>query len=570
MFQLLDVCEQVRQKWQKAEADLEGVRRIQLTYENELAQARVENKELKCQLVESRSIVAGLIAGRTELERDRALLASQVDMVRDLLRDDVNLLPEYSRKKLQFLNNRPSAAVLPRNQSCSIMDISYDRTEESLDESELMEQHGGRNEFCGGKRSISLTRLVPTAPGAADIEHLEQTPRKRSRDDMHIPINNGRLSPSGVGYLAAGRRSPLNRSFSEPNNVGGFLQVPGISSMKSNADLATLSPATAAGTGRRHTFITKTTLKTEYCDYCEKRFHFAATTYRCEVCKLICHSECRELAMLPCIARGTPTTKNQRGRLVDFVPKDPPMVPGLIVHCINEIERRGLNTIGLYRIPGMETQVVELYEKFLYGRSMPNLRQVTDINILTSCVKKFLQQLLEPLIPSTSRAEFIKAAIMKEEGRDASLLFHQSIVELPQPNRDTLAFLMIHLQKVADYSDDNKMTIPNLAKVFGPTAIGGIMANLETASQELPKMEAVMKGLLELPPDYWGRFLSKESAPLMGNMAAAAAASAIFDNNHNQGACAAAFGPSGYGTTPKSSGYKTRNHQRKFFNPPWK
>lgn len=28
------------------------------------------------------------------------------------------------------------------------------------------------------------------------------------------------------------------------------------------------------------------------------------------------------------------------------------MVPNVIVHCVNEIERRGLTTIGLYRVPG--------------------------------------------------------------------------------------------------------------------------------------------------------------------------------------------------------------------------
>lgn len=36
------------------------------------------------------------------------------------------------------------------------------------------------------------------------------------------------------------------------------------------------------------------------------------------------------------------------------------MVPSLIVHCVNEIEKRGLNEVGLYRVPGSEREVRNL------------------------------------------------------------------------------------------------------------------------------------------------------------------------------------------------------------------
>lgn len=34
-----------------------------------------------------------------------------------------------------------------------------------------------------------------------------------------------------------------------------------------------------------------------------------------------------------------------------------PMVPSLIVHCIREIESRGLGEVGIYRVPGSERDV---------------------------------------------------------------------------------------------------------------------------------------------------------------------------------------------------------------------
>ena len=48
---------------------------------------------------------------------------------------------------------------------------------------------------------------------------------------------------------------------------------------------------------------------------------------------------------------------------------------------------------------------------------------------------------------------------------------YQCISELPQANRDTLACLMLHLQKVAQ-SPDTQMSFANLAKVLGPTIVG--------------------------------------------------------------------------------------------------
>jgi len=244
------------------------------------------------------------------------------------------------------------------------------------------------------------------------------------------------------------------------------------------------------------------------------------------------------------------------------------MIPGLIVHCANEIESRGLTSIGLYRIPGATAQVSQLYDKFLYsGVAIPDL-SVEDINVLASCVKKLLLQLSEPIIPSSARAKFIEAGNMTYNGRNASSLFQKSIAKLPQPNRDTLAFLILHLQKVANYSTVNKMTISNLAKVFGPTVIGATpisvgstTINLEDAMQELSRMEAVMKGLMELRSKYWASFLSEDRENT------AAANSPAFDSNSVQGASAYTNTPDGNGTMPKFFGFKRRNQHRSFNSP---
>lgn len=46
------------------------------------------------------------------------------------------------------------------------------------------------------------------------------------------------------------------------------------------------------------------------------------------------------------------------------------MIPALIIHCVMEVEDRGLNEVGIYRVPGSERDVralkVKLVEKNLF------------------------------------------------------------------------------------------------------------------------------------------------------------------------------------------------------------
>ncbi len=74
-------------------------------------------------------------------------------------------------------------------------------------------------------------------------------------------------------------------------------------------------------------------------------------------CKMTTHKECRDQAQLPCVPRiATPKTPssggNQNQRLADFCPADPPMIPGIIIHCVIALEQRHLDFEGLYRVPG--------------------------------------------------------------------------------------------------------------------------------------------------------------------------------------------------------------------------
>jgi Rac GTPase-activating protein 1 len=84
-------------------------------------------------------------------------------------------------------------------------------------------------------------------------------------------------------------------------------------------------------------------------------------------------------------------------------------------------------------------------EKFLRGKGVPNLSNI-DIHVICGAIKDFLRSLLEPLVTHTLWQDFVKAALTCDRD-DARAAMIQAISELPQPNRDTLAFLVLHLQR---------------------------------------------------------------------------------------------------------------------------
>ena len=64
----------------------------------------------------------------------------------------------------------------------------------------------------------------------------------------------------------------------------------------------------------------------------------------------------------PCIPvshnTGTPVSKSGLVQLSELCPvNETPQIPGVVIHCVNEIETRGLSQEGVYRICGTEKQV---------------------------------------------------------------------------------------------------------------------------------------------------------------------------------------------------------------------
>ncbi|KRZ33172.1 DNA primase small subunit [Trichinella pseudospiralis] len=523
-------------RWHSIEEENNSLLNLNRRYEQEVEGNRKKVKELKAELMEARSQIAALMAGKQALASEKQCLEDQIELVREMLKDDENAIPEKSRKRLQFLTEKSryensKCSTDEQGSVASTTGIDYDQTDDSLDRKVtfLPTSKPGRKTSINlqRKRSRSAGRVEPSAPPLEEDD--QYLCKKRSKDDMQIDhakpatiITKTTLTVpcsviSGMPEVktTTTRRMSMNKSASEPHLLEFTPTLSAVhpNLLKSQPTLGQTpaTPKTPTGDSipsRRHFFATKTVLKPENCDVCSKRIVFGKLILRCNDCKTQCHQECRMGAVVPCIAR-TPMARRAHGKLSDYVPPQGPFIPHVVVHCINEIERRGIDVVGLYRVPGTETHILDLLAKFVSGKGVPNLKIIDDINVLTGCLKKFFQQLKEPLIPLTSRQDFINAAMEVDELKKMDHV-HQAIKELPYPNRDTLSFLVMHLQKVADASVLNKMPKTNLAKVFGPTVLGFSDRQVQNVTQMIDdslKSELVMQLLLSLPQQYWKQYL---------------------------------------------------------------
>ncbi|TRY61890.1 hypothetical protein TCAL_14095 [Tigriopus californicus] len=131
-----------------------------------------------------------------------------------------------------------------------------------------------------------------------------------------------------------------------------------------------------------------------------------------------------------------------------------------------------------------------------------------DIHVITSTVKKFLKSLKEPIIPHSLRRVFVDAAT-NPDSTDGDAALYQAVSELPRPNRDTLAYLILHLQRVAD-SPDCKMTLDTLSTCMGPTVVGFSSNDPAQALAEAGVPREVTRALIHLSSDYWSNFLQYE------------------------------------------------------------
>ncbi|XP_041946096.1 rac GTPase-activating protein 1-like [Alosa sapidissima] len=525
-FLQMAMCfERCRGQWLRVEEELGGCREM-------LTKAETERGALEVKLKHARNQVDVEVRRRQKAEAECEKLDRQIQLIRDLLvcEGSTSLqLNEEQRSALAFLNARTRTSNLNNSrrlttidESTSILsDISYDKTDDSLD----WDSSAIRTVRLRKRQKRRSSRLHVEGPSDGP-KRSRSTGRKSEKANesivakttLTVPADGGPIQAvstiQAIPYRVHGTRNAVHWE-TDTDTLSCVSDAPSAPP----SVVCTPTPAKASIPQKAHAFVSKTVIKPESCIPCGKRIKFGKLSLKCQVCRVVAHVECREKCPLPCnpISSATPT-KNVEGILSDYVPSHGPMIPQLVIQCVSEIEQRGLRETGLYRISGSDRVVRDLKERFMRGgNSVPPLGRVDDIHAVTGLLKDFLRKLKEPLLTCRLNRAFMEAAEILDEDNSIAAMY-QNISDLPQPNRDTLAFLILHLQRVA-LSPDTKMDNTNLARVFGPTIVGHAVTDpdhmtLLTDTQRQPR---VVERLLSLPAEYWRQFLMAQDNVLLGS-----------------------------------------------------
>uniref|UniRef100_A0A8C6YC10 BCR activator of RhoGEF and GTPase n=1 Tax=Naja naja TaxID=35670 RepID=A0A8C6YC10_NAJNA len=146
-------------------------------------------------------------------------------------------------------------------------------------------------------------------------------------------------------------------------------------------------------------------------------------------------------------------------------------VPYIVRQCVEEIERRGMEEVGIYRVSGVATDIQALKAAFdINNKDVSIMMSEMDVNAIAGTLKLYFRELPEPLFTDELYPNFAEGIVLSDPVAKESCMLNL-LLSLPEPNLVTFLFLLDHLKRVAEKENINKMSLHNLATVFGPTLL---------------------------------------------------------------------------------------------------
>ncbi|XP_063561040.1 breakpoint cluster region protein-like isoform X4 [Gorilla gorilla gorilla] len=146
-------------------------------------------------------------------------------------------------------------------------------------------------------------------------------------------------------------------------------------------------------------------------------------------------------------------------------------VPYIVRQCVEEIERRGMEEVGIYRVSGVATDIQALKAAFdVNNKDVSVMMSETDVNAIAGTLKLYFRELPEPLFTDEFYPNFAEGIALSDPVAKKSCMLNL-LSSLQEANLLTFLFLLDHLERVAEKEVVNKMSLHNLATVFGPTRL---------------------------------------------------------------------------------------------------
>ncbi|CAB4066445.1 ABR [Lepeophtheirus salmonis] len=184
----------------------------------------------------------------------------------------------------------------------------------------------------------------------------------------------------------------------------------------------------------------------------------------------------QRISMNDLTLRRVPDVKSSSGlfgtSISNLSKKEKRPIPFIVTTCVREVERRGLTEVGVYRVSGSAADVSRLRKAFETNPyEAEQLLKDCDIHSVAGVLKHYLRDLPESLFTSPIYQKLFEAYQDPDHDRRRNIYLTLFALIPSSPNQSCIQYLIEHMVRVSRFEAQNKMSLHNLATVFGPTML---------------------------------------------------------------------------------------------------
>lgn len=166
--------------------------------------------------------------------------------------------------------------------------------------------------------------------------------------------------------------------------------------------------------------------------------------------------------------------------------------PVVVCDCVAWIRAQGLETEGVFRIPGTQDKVDDILARYDLGEKGV-ISSVQDVSVHDVCtlLKQWLRELRDPIIPAMNYKplmDLLRKDLNLEKGSTVTSVL-QMVSTIPTENQHVLAMIAVLLHEVVKNEKLNQMSVSNLAICLAPSMLrapadleaGDVIADIQSA-----------------------------------------------------------------------------------------
>ncbi|XP_053678662.1 rho GTPase-activating protein 190 [Anopheles nili] len=190
-----------------------------------------------------------------------------------------------------------------------------------------------------------------------------------------------------------------------------------------------------------------------------------------------------------------------------------PLVPQFVEKCVKFIEQEGLDSEGIYRVPGNRTHVDLLNQKFSDEPDVQIEKLDIPVNAVATALKDFFVKRLHGLFSAELMSELEEiagsrplqsvASLNMEVKTDRScrlIALRGLLNKLPPANFTILSYIFQHFVRVSENSKLNSMDSKNLAICWWPTLLPIEFTDMIRFETMRPYLEDIVQTMIDQYP----------------------------------------------------------------------